>query len=107
MAASRDIEVDFTFDIDTVQREKTYEPFKVKMGERVVTFTDPALLTMEQLMEIDHPVAFLEYCVPEADLAHVREHTDKMAGWRFNTLMERYNKHFGIGKRGNSRASRI
>ena len=93
------------FNLDTVEREKTYQPFHPAINGRVITMTDPSELDWKQLLEIESPVMFLRYCVSEEDKDFLRD--AKIPGWKFGKLIEAYQKHYGLDKLGNGSASPI
>lgn len=103
MAADKnDIEPDFN--LDTVERGETFRPFRPVVNGKVVTMTDPADLDFMDLLDIEHPVLFLRYCVSDEDREHIKN--ANLPGWKFNKLIEAYQKHYGLAK-GQGVAGRI
>lgn len=93
------------FNLDTVEREKQYSPFKVNVAGRVIYMRDPAELDWKDLLKIENPAHFLRYAVSEDDREFLRE--QKIEGWRFGKLIEAYQKHYGLGDQGNGGGSPI
>lgn len=91
------------FDLGTAQRPKDQgnaEPFVAHLpaqgdyAERDVIFTDPATLSWQQLLEIDHPVQFIRYCVSDEDRDYLRDYP--MEGWQFNELIKSFHRHYKL-----------
>lgn len=94
-----------TIDLNTVDREKTYEPFVAKIGDREINFVDPADLDWKDLLDIEEPQQFLRYAVSPEDKEFLKK--ADMPGWKFRLLMEAYTSHYGLDSPGNGRASRL
>jgi len=85
------------FDLDAVQRPKNEgneRPFRARLGDRTVVFTDPAELAWQDQLEIDNPVMFLRFCVTDDDRDYIRDL--RIEGWKFNQLIERFLRHYKI-----------
>lgn len=99
------------FNLETVEREKTYTPFKAFIPAtdgtegRTITMVDPADLDWQDLLDVDQPQKFLRYCITDEDKDWLLE--QKIKGWQFAKLIEAYQKHYGIGSPGNGAGSRI
>lgn len=99
------------FSLEQAEREhavdvESREPFRADVQGRTITFTDPSELDWKTILDIDHPVMFLRHCVPdEEDRKFLRE--AKIPGYAFNKLMEGFQRHYGLGDKGNGVASRI
>ena len=99
------------FNMETVEKEKVYEPFVAHIpatdgGEgRDITMTDPADIDWQDLLEVDQPQKFLRYCISDEDKDWLLE--QKIKGWQFAKLIEAYQRHYGLGSQGNAAGSRI
>jgi hypothetical protein len=95
------------FNLDDLDREsaEVRQPFAFTVGGQRFTLTDPADLDWKDRLEIDDPVAFFRYCMPE-DQKPAFKALD-LPGWKLGKLIEQFQRHYGIGKRGNARASSI
>lgn len=84
------------FDLDAATRkpESVKPVFKAKIGGRIVEFADPETLDWKDLLDIDEPVGFLRYSVPEADRLHIL--AQPMEAWQLGELMEAYQTHYGF-----------
>lgn len=85
--------------LDAVERpaEDRVDPFKVVVGGRVITMTDPEEIDWQDLLTIEDPIQFLEFCVSEEDRDYLAE--QKIPGWKFGHLIQGYQKHFKIDKK--------
>ncbi len=88
--------VDVDFDLDAAERPEkdVKEPFKVRVGGRVVVFGDPEEVDWKDLLDIESPVDFLRHSVSESDRIHIIG--QDMPGWKLAQLMERYQQHYGF-----------
>lgn len=84
------------FDLDAVERQKTYKQFSFNWKGRRLTASDPAELDYRKLLEIETPLAFLRYTMSEDDRDYLA--ANEMESWRLNLLMEAYYRHFGMDK---------
>lgn len=91
--------------LDTAEREKSYEPFVVVIDGRSITMTDPAELDWKDLLAIEQPSEFFRHCMSEDDQAFLRK--TNIPGWKFRLLLESYQRHYGLDIAGNRAASRI
>ncbi len=93
--------------LDEIEREKSEvkaEYAFVLEGERFV-LTDPADLDWKQLLEIDDPIAFFRYCMPAEQKDSFK--SKNVPGWKLGKIIEGFQKHYGLGDKGNAAASRI
>jgi len=90
---------------ERAQDAKKLEPYAVQIGDRVITMTDANDLDWKVLLEIEHPVEFLKFCVPADDREFLRK--QNISGYVFNEMIEGYTRHYGLGSKGNGAASRI
>jgi len=87
------------FDLDAYERpaEEVIPDYKVKLGGKVVTMTNPDDIDWKDLLDITDPVAFLRHSVSAEDRAHILGLN--LEGWRFGKLMDGYYAHFHIEER--------
>lgn len=80
--------------LDTLQRpEKDVKPpFIVVLAGRRITFTDPAEIDWQDLAGIDVPADLFSVALTRDDRNFFRE--QRMAGWKFNELMQSYYTHY-------------
>lgn len=93
--------------LDTVEREQADRKpvFRFAAGGQSFTLTQPDELDWKELLEIDDPIAFFRYCMPE-DQKDAFKALD-IPGWKLGKLIDAFQKHYGIGDKGNGAASRI
>ena len=80
------------------RKNKDREPFRVDVNGRIIEMTDAADLDWKVLLEIEHPVLFLKYCVSDADRNWLRE--EPLKGAVCNLMIEAYQKHCNLGNTG-------
>lgn len=103
MATPQDQKI--TFNLDTVEREKEpVEPFVVAIGDRAITLIDPQDLDYQTLLAIEQPVQFLRHAMSKEDREFLR--TQKIPGWKFGEMMNRYMRHYGLDELPNGGGSR-
>jgi hypothetical protein len=93
-----------TVNLDTASYEE-YEEFSAIVNGRRIVLKSPHELDWTVLLEIDHPIQFLNHVVADEDMDFLRK--GKIPAQKFNRLMEDYQKHFGLGDRGKGGASRF
>lgn len=104
MAAQQSTKVQFN--LETAEREKSYEPYTVALtGGVVITMTDPAELDWKEILLIENPSDFFKFCVSDEDKDHLRK--EKIPGWKMRLLIEDYQRHYGLDKPGNGSGSPI
>lgn len=83
-------------DLDAVERptEDIKDPYTVKVGDRVITFIDPASADWRDLLYINSPADLFNVALSEDDAAYIRGRA--MEGWRFNVLMKGYYEYYGL-----------
>lgn len=91
------------FNVDTVERERTFEPYVVSIGDRSVVMTDPADLDWQILANIERPTEFFRHVIADDDKKTFSD--AKIPGWKLNLLITDYLKHYGLDTAGNARAS--
>lgn len=103
MTETNHLPEDVDFNLDTLEREKTYKPFRPVINGRVVNMTDPAELDWKVLLDIEDPSQFLRHAIAEDDKAFLRE--QHIPGWKFGKLIDAYVKHYGLDEqRGNGKS---
>jgi hypothetical protein len=86
--------------LDTVEREKSYSPFRVNVGGRVVTMTDPSEFDWKDLANIDQPVQFFKYACDADTRRYLLQ--QNIPGWKVGKLIEAYMAHYGLEDKGNA-----
>jgi hypothetical protein len=89
--------------LDTIEREKTYEPFTVVISGRPIVMTDPAELDWQVLMDVEVPSQFFRHVIADEDKATFRD--ANIPGWKLNELIKAYLGHYGLDKPGNAGGS--
>lgn len=85
-------------DLDSEQRDETYEPFVFAWKGKTLTLSDPAELDYRKVLEVESPVAFLRYTASQETRDFLASDEGYMEAWRLNRLMEKYYKHFGLDR---------
>lgn len=94
------------FNLDTVERERVYEPYVVALSTgETITMTDPADLEWQDILLIENPADFFRFCVSEEDKQKLRK--EKIPGWKMRLLIADYQTHYGLDSEGNAAGSRI
>ena len=92
--------------LDDIEREDHEKrPFAFVVAGHRFTLIDPAELDWKQLLEIDDPIAFFRFCMPQ-DQKDAFKELD-IPGWKLGKIIEAFQKHYGLGAKGNGVASRI
>lgn len=90
----------FDLDLDSWEPkpEDVKPPFKVKLGGRVITMTDPRDEDWQDLLDLSQPVDFLRVCMSDEDRKHVLSlrGEKKLASRKLNQLMESFMEHYEI-----------
>ncbi len=100
-----DQHVDINLDEIEREQDEVKAPFAFVVEGQRFTLTDPADLDWKQLLEIDDPVAFFRYCMPQPQKTAFKELD--VPGWKLGKIIEAFQKHYGLGNKGNGAASRI
>lgn len=81
-------------DLDSLQRpaKDVKEPFKVKVGGKVITFADPAEIDWRDLAAVQIPPDLFRVALSREDREHISQQS--LEGWRFNELMKGYYTHY-------------
>lgn len=90
--------------LDTVEREKSYEPFSFVLDGEALTLTDPADLDWQVLASIEKPVQFFRHCFQSED-DREKFRKAKLPGWKLNELISTYIRHYGLDTAGNGAGS--
>lgn len=87
------------FDLDAYERpaEEVIPDFKIKVGGRVITMTNPDEIDWKDLLDITDPVAFLRHSTSTEDRAFILGLD--LSSYRFGKLMDTYYTHFHIEER--------
>lgn len=91
--------VDFNLDTFELEAER---PFAFVLGGRRIQLKDPNHIDWHDLADIDGPVELANICMGEEDREFFLEHP--LPTGKLNELMRRFQKHTGIGNRGNADA---
>lgn len=97
--------VDFNLDDLDDEQASDERPFAFVVNGHRFTLSNPADLDWKDLLEIDDPVAFFRYCMPEDQKTAFK--AQDISGKKLGKVIEAFQKHYGIGARGNGRASSI
>jgi hypothetical protein len=85
--------------LDVIERDKSYTPFRVNVGGRVIEMTDPSEFDWKDLSDIEQPVQFFKYaCDPDTRAYLLGQ---KIPGWKLGKLIEAYMAHYGLENKGN------
>lgn len=95
-------------DLDAEQRpvDQVKPPFTFNWHDRVITLTDPAELTYDQLLQVEQPAQFLRFCASQEDRDFLASSGNQLEGWRLGVLLERFFKHFGYDPEGRAEKER-
>lgn len=87
------------FDLDAYERPESeiIPDFKIKIGGKVVTMTNPDEIDWKDLLDITDPVAFLRYSTSPEDRAFILGL--ELPSHKFGKLMDSYYTHFHIEER--------
>ncbi len=93
--------------LDEIEREQSEikGPFSFVCDGKRFMLSDPADLDWRQLLEIDDPIAFFRYCMPADQKEDFK--ALNVPGWKLGKIIEGFQKHYGLGDKGNGAASRI
>lgn len=91
--------------LDTLERQRTYEEFAVVVGGRRIVMVDARELDWQDLLEIQHPIQFFKHCLTEEDRKFLA--AQRLPGWKLNELIQAYNDHFDIDTPGNGAGLRM
>lgn len=89
-----------TLDLDTIEREDVFEPFKVNFGGREYILVDPKErdykdnLTYLRLIQNGMSYRAVESIITPEDRDEFFD--NRLPGWKLELLTKRYNEHFGI-----------
>jgi len=97
---------DVDLDLDTLEREDTKGPFRVRHAGRLYTFTDPREVDFKVLFEVlSNPVTWMKECLPEDDFNTIIQTV--LPSWKLEAMLSGYRKHYGMGDVGESGGSLI
>lgn len=85
------------FDLDTVERDETFEPFAVTIKGRRIVISDPADIDYQDLLTVQQPLEFFKFTMSQEDRDYLRE--QHFPGWRLGKLFEAYLDHYKAEER--------
>lgn len=90
-----------TLDLDALERERTFEPFTIKVGGSIVTLVDARELDWQIAASLspERPHQFFEAVVAPADYETFL--AARFSTWKIEKLVELYTEHFGLSDQGN------
>jgi hypothetical protein len=93
--------------LDEIEREQSQvkQPFAFALAGHRFVLNDPADLDWKELLEIEDPIGFFKHCMPEEQKEIFK--TLDVPGWKLGKIIESFQKHYGLGSKGNDAASRI
>lgn len=84
-----------TLDLDALDRENAPEPFSIRHGDRVYTFTDAMEIDWQKLMlALQNPHQFFRLTLSEADAKAF--FAAPLPTYKMRALMNRYREHHGM-----------
>lgn len=83
--------------LDEVENEEAKEPFVVVLGGREISFSDPAELDWQDLLEINDPVQFLRYVVSKEDREYI--HKQRIPAFKFAKLMDAFSTYYELDEK--------
>lgn len=94
-----------SLNLDEIEKENPTQPFVITVNGKEITFNDARDLPWDDLAQLgDDPDEFMWQTLSEVDYDHFKK--AKVPGWKVDVLVRDYQRHFGIGTRGNGRGSR-
>jgi len=92
--------------LDTLEREQTYEPFTISIQGRALVLVDPKEIDWKDLLDIEQPVQFLGHVFSsDDDKAFFKK--QNFPGWKLDAIIEQYTRHYGLSNSGGGVASRL
>lgn len=90
-------------DLDSLERERTYEPFAIRVGGKRVVLIDPRDLDWQEAAGLspERPFEFFDAVVPKGDQEAF--FAARFPMWKMEELIQSYRAHYGMGDAGNSR----
>lgn len=84
------------FDADAAERDEAEieAPFIAKIGDRNITFADPATLDWLDLAAVQIPSDLIRISLEREDREHLLK--TNLPGWKFNKLMAAYYTHYNL-----------
>lgn len=118
MAASTTPSADkIQLNLDTLEREqvrglpkKKPEPWRIQLGGKTLTFTDPIEIDAAVLMRMEEtPARFFRAALDDDDFNHVLlqfETPGALPGWKLQAILQGYQDYYGLDSMGNVLSSR-
>lgn len=89
--------------LDTFEDEKgLVEDFAFVLNGRRIVMTNPRDVAWQDLAELDDPYALADICMSKEDGEFFL--AQRMKARKLEALMQAFQKHYGLGSRGNARA---
>ena len=102
-AKARAVSGPVDLDLDTLEREETYEPMSIRIGGKRITLIDARDLDWQvaAALSTDRPHQLFEAIIPKSDQDHFW--ATGLPLWKMEQLANRYRVHYGLDSPGNSR----
>lgn len=86
----------FDFDLDSWEPDAKdlKEPLKIKLGGRVVVFSDPRDRPWQDLVALENPVQFIRVCTSQEDREHIM--AQQFSSRKLDALMTKFMEHFEV-----------
>lgn len=86
-------------DLDTIERpaDQVKDPFRVRVGGKVVTFKDPNEIGWQELADIQGPNDLVYVSLERGDREHLFD--AELPAWKFNELMKSYYDYYDFEKK--------
>jgi hypothetical protein len=82
-------------DLDAEERSSERKPpFKIKVGDRVITFADPEDLDWRDVAAVEGPQDLVRVSLSKEDRLHIT--STPMPSWKFGKLMKSYYDYYGL-----------
>ncbi len=86
-------------DLDSLEREGAAEPFTFQLAGKRFLMSDPRDVDWQDLLvSLSSPQVFFRLVLPPED--HQSFFGSRLPGWKMQTLMTRYQQHYGIPDAG-------
>lgn len=88
---------DVALDLDTVEREGAPTPFRITVGGKQYTLTDPQEVEWETLLGMEfNPSGFLDVAVADEEREAFYAALNPLPAWKVRKLTNTYLAHFGM-----------
>lgn len=82
-------------DLDIEEKPNAKDPFKVKVGGKVITFADPDDIPWQDLATVGIPADLIRVSMKKEDAKHIQDQT-KLPTWKFRKLMDTYYSYYDM-----------